>query len=205
MIGHSLRCIIFRCAVANEKCPIAGLREQELACELAQDAVIICRYLPTARFCQRGHAGVRREKVWINPAAFLIEPDIQKTLITPTRCRWFCHLLGRILLEKFARRGQWQVIFRRLQNHMLKKDWSLKPPMSEELGIERHCHNWIPIISLQTLKFGDAPLNKMMSMPAGFLLRGRAIVSLFRNIAASNAMIFNSGKVVPGQRCELLG
>ncbi len=35
MIGHSLRCVILRCAVADEKRPIAGLREQELARELA--------------------------------------------------------------------------------------------------------------------------------------------------------------------------
>src|SRR5207248_3914216 len=99
----------------------------------------------------------------INPAAFLIEPDIEKTLITPTRCRWLRHLLSRILLEKFARRGQRQFIFRCRKNQVLKKDWSFGPPMSEELGIERHCHNWIPVISLQTLKFGGAPLDKMMA------------------------------------------
>src|SRR5437773_5395137 len=198
MIGHSLPCIIFRCAVANEKCPIAGLREQELACELAQDAVIICRYLPATRFCQHGHAGVRREKMRINPAAFLIEPDIEKTLITPTRCRWLRHLLSRILLEKFARRGERQFIFRCRKNQVLKKDWSFKPPMSEELGIERHCHNWIPVISLQTLKFGGATLDKMMGMPVGRFFRGCAIINLFRNVATGDAMIFNSGKAVSG-------
>src|SRR5207237_1675228 len=172
MIGHSLRCVILRCAVADEKRPIAGLRKQELARELAQSAVIISRCLTTTRFCQRGHAGVRREEMRINPAAFLIEPDIEKTLITPTRCHRLRHLLGRIFLEKFARRGQRQVIFRRRQNQMLKENWSLKPPMPEEFSIERHCHNSIPIIILLTLKFGDPSLAKMPGMPAGRLSRG---------------------------------
>src|SRR5882762_3747545 len=158
MIGHSLSCVILRRSVADEKCPIARLREQELARELTQDAVVISHWLPATRFCQRGHAGVRRQKMRINPATFLIEPDIKKTLITPTGSRRLRHLLSRILLKKFARRGQWQLIFRRRQNDVLKENWSLKPPMSEEFGIERHCHNWIPIISLQTLKFGDASL-----------------------------------------------
>src|SRR5437588_4580001 len=190
MIGHSSRCIILRRSVADEKGPIARLRKQELARELAQGAVIISRCLTTTRFCQRGHACVRREEMRINPAAFLIEPDIEKTLITPTRCHRLRHWLGRILLEKFARRGQRQVIFRRRQNQMLKENWSLKPPMPEEFGIERHCRNSIPIISLPTLKFGDASLDKMPGMPAGRLFRGRAIVNLFRNVATSNAMIF---------------
>src|SRR6266480_5145725 len=188
MIGHSLGCIILRCAVADEKRPIAGLREQELARELAQDPFIISRCLTATRFCQHGHAGVRREKMRINPAAFLIEPDIEKTLITPTRCRWLRHLLSRILLEKFARRGERQFIFRSRYNHVLKKDRSLKPPMSEELGVERHCHNWTPVISLQTLKFGGAPLDKMIGMPAGRFFRGCAIINLFRNVATGDAM-----------------
>src|SRR5205807_5212878 len=204
MIGHSSRCIILRRSVADEKGPIARLRKQELARELAQGAVIISRCLTTTRFCQRGHAGVRREEMRINPAAFLIEPDIEKTLITPTRGRRLRHLLGRIFPEKFARGGQRQVIFRSRQNHMLKENWSLKPPMPEEFGIERHCHNWIPIISLQTLKSGDASLDKMMGMPAGRFDRGRAIINLFRNVATGDAMIFNSGKAVFGERCKLL-
>src|SRR6266481_6538590 len=129
MIGHSLSCVIFRCAVANEKRPIAGLREQELARELTQDAVVISRCFRATRFCQRGHAGVRRQKMRINPATFLIEPDVKKTLNTPTRCRWLGHLLGRILLEKFAWRDQRQLIFGRRQNQVLKKNWSFKPPM----------------------------------------------------------------------------
>jgi hypothetical protein len=77
--------------------------------------------------------------------------------------------------------------------------------MSEELGIEGHCHNWIPVISLQTLKFGGAPLDKMMGMPAGRFFRDCAIINLFGNVATSDAMIFNSGKAVSGQRCKLLG
>src|SRR5256885_3098588 len=205
MIGHSSRCVILRRSVANEKGPIAGLRKQELAHELAQDAVILRRCLPTTRFCQRGHAAIRRKEMRINPAAFLVEPDIEKTLITPGRGRWLRHLLDRILFEKFARRGQWQLIFRRRQNHVLKENWSLKPPMAEEFGIERHCHNWIPIISLQTLKFGDASLDKMMGMPVGRFDRARAIVNLFRTVATGNAMIFNSGKAISGERCKLLG
>src|SRR5882724_7544792 len=68
MNGHSLRCVILRRSVANEKCPIARLREQELARELTQDAVIISPWLPATRFCQRGHAAVRRQKMRINPA-----------------------------------------------------------------------------------------------------------------------------------------
>src|SRR6266403_370317 len=198
MNGHSLGCVILRRSVANEKCPIAGLREQELARELTQDAVIISAWLPATRFCQRGHAAVRCQKMRINPATFLIEPDIKKTLITPTGGRRLRHLFGRILLEKFARRGQRQFIFRRRQNQVLKKNWSFKPPMSEEFGIERRCHDWIPIISLQTLKFGDASLDKMMGMPAGRFARGRAIINLFRNIAAGDAMIFYSRKAVSG-------
>ena len=199
MIGHSLRSVIIRCAVADERRPIAGLREQEFARELAQDAIIISHCLSATRFCQRGHASVRREKMWINPAAFLIEPDTQKTLITPARGRWLRHLLGRILLEKLARRGQPRSVFRSRQNHLLKKDRSLKPPMSEELGIERHCHNWIPVVSSQTLKFGGTPFGKMVSMPACHFFRGRAIIKLFRrNLTAGNAMIFNSGKAVFG-------
>src|SRR5947209_5159452 len=112
MIGHSSRCVVFRCAVANEKCPIAGLREQELARELAQGAFVISCCIPATRFCQRRHAGVRREEKRINPAAFLIEPDIEKTLITPARGCRLRHLLGWILPEKFAWRSQWQFIFR---------------------------------------------------------------------------------------------
>src|SRR5438094_9819117 len=112
MIDYSLRCVILGCDTANEIRPIAGLREQGLPRELAQDAVIISRCLTATRFCQHGHAGVRREKMRINPTAFLIEPDVEKTLITPTRCRWLRHLLGRILLEKFARCGERQFIFR---------------------------------------------------------------------------------------------
>src|SRR6266404_2698369 len=196
MNGHSLGCVILRRSVANEKCPIARLREQELARELTQDAVIISPWLPATRFCQRGHAAVRRQKMRINPATFLIEPDIKKTLITPTGGRRLRHLLGRILLEKFARRGQRQFIFRRRQNQVLKKNWSFKPPMSEEFGIKRHCHDWIPIFSLQTLKFVDASLHKMTGMSAGGFFRGRAIINLFRNIVAGNAMIFYSRKAV---------
>src|SRR5438874_11504538 len=196
MIGHSLRCVILRRSVADEKRPIARLREQELARELTQDAVVISRCLRATRFCQRGHTGVPREKMWINPATFLIEPDIKKTLITPTGGRRLRQLLGRILLEKFARRGQRQLIFRRRQNQVLKKNWSFKPPMSEEFGIERHCHDWIPIISLQALKFGDASLDKMMGMSAGRFFRRRAIINLFRHTAAGDAMIFYSRKAV---------
>src|SRR2546421_3891032 len=198
MNGHSLGCVILRRSVANEKCPIARLREQELARELTQDAVIISPRLPATRFCQRGHAAVRRQKMRINPATFLIEPDIKKTLITPAGGRRLRHLLGRILFEKFARRDQRQFIFRHRQNQVLKKNWSFKPPMPEEFGIERHCHDWIPIISLQTLKFGDASLDKMMGMPAGRFFRDRAIINLFRNTAAGDAMVFYSRKVVSG-------
>src|SRR5206468_9165020 len=111
---------------------------------------------------------------------------------------WLRHLLGRILLEKFARRGQRQLVFRRRQNHVLKKNRSLKPPMPEEFGIKRYGHNWIPIISLQTLKFGDASLDKMMGMPAGHFFRGCAIINLFRNVATGDAMVFNSAKAVSG-------
>src|SRR5947207_14836188 len=189
MNGHSLGCVILRRSVANEKCPIARLREQELARELTQDAVIISPRLPATRFCQRGHAAVRRQKMRINPATFLIEPDIKKTLITPAGGRRLRHLLGRILFEKFARRGQRQFIFRRRQNQVLKKSWSFKPPMSEEFGIEGHCHDWIPIISLQTLKFGDAFLDKMMGMPASCVFRSREIVNWLRNTTAADTMI----------------
>src|SRR5437763_14277456 len=160
MNGHSLGCVILRRSVGNEKCPVARLREQELARGLTQDAVIIGPGLPATRFCQRGHAAVRRQKMRINPATFLIEPDIKKTLSTPAVGRRLRHLLGRILFEKFAGRGQRQFIFRRRQNQVLKKNWSFKPPMTEEYGIERHCHAWIPIISLQALKFGYTSLDK---------------------------------------------
>ena len=81
---------------------------------------------------------------------------------------------------------------------MFKKDRSLKPPMSEKLGVERHYHNWIPVISLQALMFGGASLDKMMGMPAGRFFRGCAIINLFRNVATGDAMIFNSGKAVSG-------
>src|SRR5207302_11203474 len=141
----------------------------------------------------------------INPTAFLIEPDIEKTLITPARCCRFCQLLSGILLEKFARRGQRQFIFRGRKNHVLKKNRSLKPPMPEKFGIERHRHDWIPIIRLQTLKFGDASLDKMLGMPAGHFFRGHAIINLFRSVATGDAMIFDSSKVVSGQRCKLFG
>src|SRR4029079_533441 len=131
MNAHSWGCIILRRSVADEKCPIARLREQELARELTQDALLIS-LCPATRFCQCGHAVVRRQKMRINPATFLIEPDTKKTLITPTGGRRLRHLLGRILFEKFARRGQRQFIFRRRQNQVLKKKWSFKPPMSEK-------------------------------------------------------------------------
>src|ERR1700730_9354028 len=165
MIGHSFGCIIFRGSVANEKCPVTGLREKELACELAQDALIIPRCLPASGFCQRGHAGVRREKMLKNPDAFLVEPDIEKTLITPTRCCRFRYLLSGILLEKFARHGQRRFIFRGRKNHVLKKNRSLKPPMPEEFGIKRYCHDWIPVSSCHTFQFGNAALDKMVGMP----------------------------------------
>src|SRR5438067_12512105 len=105
MIGQSLRCVILRRSVADEKCPIAGLREQELSRELTKNAVIISRCLLATRFCQLGHAGVGGQKMRINPATFLIETDIKNTLITPTGGLRLRHLLGGLFLEKFARRG----------------------------------------------------------------------------------------------------
>src|SRR5438270_43107 len=111
---------------------------------------------------------------------------------------WKQIIFGFALGEKFTRRGQRQFIFRCRKKQVLKKDWYFEPPMSEELCIERHCHNWIPVISLQTLKFGGAPLDKMMGMPAGRFFRGRTIINLFRDVAAGDAMIFNSGKAVAG-------
>src|SRR5438046_9523486 len=98
MNGHSLGCVILRRSVANEKCPIARLREQELARELTHDAVIISPRLPATRFCQRSHAAVRRQKMRINPATFLIKPEIKKTLITPAEGRRHLHQPGRICL-----------------------------------------------------------------------------------------------------------
>src|SRR5437764_13573356 len=125
----------------------------------------------------------------IKPATFLIEPGIKKTFISPAGGRRLRHLLGRILFEKFARRDQRQFIFRHRQNQVLKKNWSFKPPMPEEFGIERHYHDWIPIISLQTLKFGDASLDKMMGMPAGRFFRDRAIINLFCYTSAVEAIV----------------
>ena len=42
------------------------------------------------------------------------------------------------------------------------------------------------------------PLDKMVGMPAGRLFRGRTIINLFRDVTTADAMIFNSGKAVPG-------
>src|SRR5437763_5422556 len=106
MISHSFSGVVFRGVVANEKGPIAGLRKEKLARELAQDAFVISSRLLAAQFCQCAHPCVRRKKVRVNPAAFLIQPDIEETLITPAR-RWeFAYLLSRILLQKLARRCQ---------------------------------------------------------------------------------------------------
>lgn len=85
MIAHSFGGVVFRGGVANEEGPIAGLRKKKLAYELAQDAFVISGRFSTARFCQCGHTRVRREKVGVNPGAFLIQPDIKETLITPAR------------------------------------------------------------------------------------------------------------------------
>src|SRR5204862_7355777 len=170
----------------------------EAARRATQGAVLIRPCPPGRPLCQSGHGAVPRQKMRINPASFPFEPDIKKTLNTPAGGRRLRHLLGRILFEKFARRDQRQFIFRHRQNQVLKKNWSFKPPMPEEFGIERHCHDWIPIISLQTLKFGDASLDKMMGMPAGRSFRDGTIISLFRNTAAGDAMVFYSRKVVSG-------
>src|SRR5207244_13263476 len=102
MNGHSLGCVILRRSVANEKCPIARLREQELARELTQDAVIISPCLPATRFCQRGHAAVRRQKMRINPATFLFEPDMKKKLIYPAGGCRICHLLDSLYVDIFV-------------------------------------------------------------------------------------------------------
>src|SRR5262249_42317830 len=85
MIAHSFSGVIFRGVVANEEGPIAGLRKKKLAHELAQDAFVISSRLSAARFYQCAHPCVRHKKVWVNPATFLIQPDIEETMITPAR------------------------------------------------------------------------------------------------------------------------
>ena len=56
------------------------------------------------------------------------------------------------------------------------------------------------------LQFGDASLHKVTGMPARRLFRGRTVVNLFhRNVAAGNAMIFNSGETPFWKRGQFFG
>src|SRR5690348_12481729 len=103
MIAHSFGGVVFSGGVANEEGPITGLREEKLARELAQDTLIVRCYLSVPRFCQGAHACVCRKKVWVNPATFVVQPDIEEPLIAPARRCWLDYLLRGILLQKFAR------------------------------------------------------------------------------------------------------
>ena len=136
----------------------------------------------------------------INPAAFLIQPDIKKTLITPARGCGLAHLLSRILL-----RNSLGVVSSSLFSAAARMTCSRKIGPSNHQCPKSSASNGTVIIGFQssactTLQFGDASLHKMMGMPAGRLFRGRTIINLFhRNVAAGNAMIFNSGKLPFGK------
>src|SRR5438552_4890467 len=143
MIGDSFGGVLFRGVMANEEGPIAGLRKEKRSHELAQDTFVIRSHFAGARFCQRSDARVRGKKVRVNPAAFLIQPDIKETLITPARHCRVGDLFSRILRQKLARCCQQQLVFCSRENDVLKEDWSLKPPMPEQFSVEWRDHEGV--------------------------------------------------------------
>src|SRR5207302_2641637 len=98
MIAHSFGGVVFSGGVTNEEGPITGLRQEKLARELAQDTLIIRCCLSAPRFCQGAHACVCRKKVWVNPAAFFVQPDMEETPIAPARRCRFGNLLRGVFL-----------------------------------------------------------------------------------------------------------
>src|SRR5437763_17168248 len=71
MISHSLSGVVFRGVVANEKGPIAGLRKEKLARQMAHATVVISSRRLAARRFQYAPTRARPHEQSANPGAVL--------------------------------------------------------------------------------------------------------------------------------------
>src|SRR5438067_1588331 len=104
VILYALGGILGRCGVADEKRPVARLSEKQLARELAEEAVLDRPGLLRVRSSQRGHPVLSSVQLRVNPAAFLVQPDIEKSAVAPTGARWLHDLQCRTMSQKIGRR-----------------------------------------------------------------------------------------------------
>jgi len=145
--------------------------------------------------------GVRREKMRINPAAFLIEPDIEKTLITPTRLS----LAPSLVESDFAReiRSAWSAanLFSAAAESGAQEDWSFDHHVRRARH-RRHC------IIGSSHQLADFEVRRRTARQndghAGGPFSAAHDHKFVRDVAAGDAMIFNSGKLLPGNGASSL-
>src|ERR1700686_207250 len=97
MIGDAFGGVMFRGPGFHEEGPVARLGEQQLACELFQNAIgqlVVTGGMGAGDFRHAARGGM---KMRIDPGVGLIEPDTEISLVAPTRGGWLDRLLGGVI------------------------------------------------------------------------------------------------------------
>src|SRR5262245_45375755 len=133
----------------------------------------------------------------INPSILFVEPDAAKALLTPARGIRFDELLGRTRREEFTGRSKLEVfaLACRATEKRFKKEWSFKPPMPEELGVEWTNDN--RIFESHGGQLAEAYLTfrkKIIGVLIRHSLRHGRIVRLFLTIWITNPIVFEAGE-----------
>src|ERR1700730_9756507 len=96
----------------------------------------------------------------------------------------------------FARRRQLKIFLveRDFSDEQFEKARPFKPPVPEQLRVERNDDDWIDIECRDLAQLPAALLKKMSRVRIGRLFRLLTIVKLFVHVAAGGAVIFHAGE-----------
>src|SRR2546423_1929395 len=154
----------------------------------------------------------------INPRVRFVEPNAKMSVLTPARSGGRDGLLRWVLGEEFRGRSELKVFVsvmfftreakvllavRRVANQCFKELGTFKPPMAEQLRIERRHDDRIEIEGSQIVELLPPRAQEMRGMRIGNARRHHRLVRFLFAIAISDAVVLDAGEF--SQRRSLSG
>ena len=197
----ALRRVFCRRAGLHEKGPITRLREQKLTRKLFQDSIRKCARLVCIYARGFGHSMSSCMQVKIDPGICRIEPHLRVPVFSLARSGRSDDLLGGMLAQIFAGRRELEIalIANRFADEKIEKARTLKPPMAKELGVEGNDNDRIEAKGAKIGELFSSRVEKMTRMYLHHILGPGGAIDFFVLFAASNAVIFQSGKFASGR------
>src|SRR2546423_2313579 len=154
----------------------------------------------------------------INPRVRFVEPNAKMSVLTPARSGGRDGLLRWVLGEEFRGRSELKVFVsvmfftreakvllavRRVANQCFQELGTFKPPMAEQLRIERRHDDRIEIEGSQIVELLPPRAQEIRGMRIGNTRRRHRLVRFLFAIAISNAVVLDAGEF--SQRRSLAG